>query len=269
MAKKEDELFKEWVQEVSSGLETEEEKRAFEVFSQSKAGRETLRGGMRRGEFDRRLNELHETRRQLETAEEALKSKSAELREWYEREAPKNSQLVEELNTLKSRLREVSGGDDDIPAAAATVAQSPYSKEELEAIKAKVAKVDMFDQNLPRLLGELAAITKKSLQEGFDVDPRDVIAYATKNRVDPFRAYEDLTYEARQEKFEKDREDERKKWKEEGRKEALSNLKSSPDHIRTPGPNVVDHLREDKAYPNRNERVGAAVRDFLEMGSVT
>lgn len=266
MARKEEELFKEWVGEVSSSLETEEERRAFETFSQSKAGRETLRGGMRRAEFDRRLNELHENRRQLEAAEEALKSKGSELRQWYETEAPKNEQLVAQLNELKSRLREVSG-DDDVPAASSTVAQLPYNKEEFDALKEKVKKIDLLDQNMPRFTGEMFSILKRSIQEGFDVDPRDVIAYASKNRVDPFRAYEDLTYEARQEKFETDRETEKKKWKEEGRKEALSNMKSSPDHIRTPGPSITDGLFEGKTFPNKQERVSAAVRDFLEMGS--
>lgn len=266
MAKKEEDLFREWVQEVSSGLETEEEKKAFEVFAASKAGRETLRGGMRRGEFDRRLNDLHETRRQLETAEEELKSKHAALKEWYDKEAPKNLRLSEELIALKAKLREFTD-DDDVPAAAATVAQMPYNKEEFEAIQEKLKKIDLFDANLPRLMGEMTSIVKKSIQEGFDVDPRDVIAYASKNRVDPFRAYEDLTYEARQEKFEQNRENELKKAREEGRREALSNLKSSPDHIRTPGPSVTDSLFEGKAFPTKRERVDSAVRDFLEMGS--
>jgi len=267
MAKKEEELYKEWIEEVSGKLKSEDEKRAFELFSNSDAGRETLRGGMRRAEFDRRLNELHETRRQLETAAEDLKSNDSAIREWYAKEKPKNEELVKELETLKSRLREFSD-DDAPPPSAQTFAQTPFSKEELEALKEKVKKVDLFDANLPRLQGEMFAIIKQSLKEGFDVDPRDVIAYATKNRVDPFRAYEDLTYEARQEKFEKDRDEALKKAKEEGRREALSNLKSSPDHMRTPGPSIVDRLQGTELYATKRERVDAAVRDFLE-GSTT
>lgn len=267
MAKKEEELYKEWVKEIESGLETDEQRNAFEIFKSTNAAREALRGGMRRGEFDRRLNELHETRRQLEAADEALKSKHEELNKWYQSEAPKNAALVEQLEELRSKLREF-GDEGNPPPSRETAAQLPFSKEKLEALEAKANKVDAIDQYLPRLTGEMFAIMKKSIQEGFDVDPRDIIQYAAKNRVDTWRAYEDLTMEARQEKFEKDREDEKKKWLEEGRKSALSSLRSSPDHIRTPGPNVVDLLKDEKTvFANKSDRVNAAVKEFLEMGA--
>ncbi len=263
MAKKEDELFKEWVADVQAGLDTEDEKKAFEVFSLSKAGRETLRGGMRRQEFDKRLNELHETRQQLEVADRVLKSKIQENKDWYDQEAPKNQALVQELNALKSKLREATG-EDDLPAAAATVAQQPFKNEDFEALK---KKMDLFDANLPRIMGDMAAIIKKSSDEKFDIDPREVIAYSIKHQVDPFRAYEDITHEARAERFEQDREEEKKKWIEEGRKEALKTIKSSPDHVRTPGPNIVDFLQKGEVPQTRNDRVAASVREFLEMGA--
>lgn len=264
MAKKEEEAFKEWVSELESKLKTDEEKSAFSVFSQSEAGRESLRGSMRRGEFDRRLNDLHETRQQLEVKEATLKNKHAELAQWYNEEAPKNQALVQELNTLKTKLREVTG-EDDIPAARATLAQGQPSKS--EDFSKLEQRLNLLDGNTPRLLGDMAAIVKRSIKEDFDIDPREVIAYSIKHQVDPFRAYEDITHEARAERFEKDRETEREKWKEEGKKEALKTIKSSPDHIRTPGPNVVDFLRGVDPPSTPRTRVDAAVRDFMEMGA--
>lgn len=262
MAKiKEEELFKDWVSEVSAGLETDDEKAAFEVFASSKAGRETLRGGMRRAEFDRRLNALHETNRQLETKEEILKDKSARLEQWYTEEAPKNQALVQELTSLKNKLKEATG--EEIPAAAATLNQGqPFKNEELDKLN---KRMDLLDGNMPRVLGDMTAIIKRSIKEDFDIDPREVIAYSIKHQVDPFRAYEDITHDARAERFEKDREAEREKWKEEGKKEALKTIKSSPDHIRTPGPNVVDFLRSIETPTNRRDRIDASVKDFMEL----
>ena len=263
MAKKEDELFKEWVTDVQSGLETEDEKKAFEVFASSKAGRETLRGGMRRQEFDKRLNEIHEQRNQLEVADRVLKSKIQENKEWFESEAPKNQALVQELNALKSKLREATG-EDDPPPAQQTVAQVPFKIEEYENLKKEFG---LLNANLPRVMGDMTAIIKRSIKEDFDIDPREVIAYSIKNQVDPYRAYEDLTHEARAERFEKDREKQLADAREEGRKEGLKTIKSSPDHIRTPGPNVVDYLRTIETPVNRRDRVDASVKDFLELTS--
>lgn len=266
MAKKEDDLFKEWVEEISGSLKTEEERKAFEVFSASDAGRETLRGGMRRKEFDRRLNDINEARRAVEAADEKLKSDAQAYKEWYDQEKPKNAALVQELTSLKAQLKDLTG--DDPPPSAQTVAQSPLNADYVKMLEDLNKKVEMFDKNLPRLHGDMSAIIKRSIQENIDIDPRDVIAYSIKHQVEPFRAYEDLTHDTRQERFEQERENEKKRWIEEGKKEALKTLKSSPDHIRTPGPSIVDYLQKDNTTPsNRNDRVSSAVKDFLELQS--
>lgn len=264
MAKREEELYQEWLKDVSSNLSSDEEKNAFATLLKNEsAAKEMLRGGMRRQEFDRRLNEVHEANRQLTAASESLKSDREKLKEWYSEQAPKNAALLEELTELKSKLREVTG-DDDPPPAQRTTEQLPSGL--VEKLQKLDQKVDLFDQNLPRFQADMFAIIKKSIKEDIDIDPREITAYSIKHQVEPFRAYEDLTHDIRLERFEQERESEKKKWIEEGKKEALRSIKSSPDHIRTPGPTIFDQLAKTETPQTRGERVNAALKDFYEMG---
>lgn len=264
MAKKEEELFKEWVADLEGKLKNDEERQAFAIYSKSEAGIENLRGSMRRAEFDRRLNTIHETQRQLEVSEATLKAERQRLEKWFNDEQPKNANLVAELSTLKSRLREFTDEDAPPPAAATAAQGLSIKNEDFERLS---KRLDLLDGNLPRVMGDMTAIIKRSLKEDIDIDPREVIAYSIKHQVDPFRAYEDLTHDTRAERFQKEREDSLAAAREEGRKDALKTIKSSPDHIRTPGPNVVDTLWKNEVPTNKHDRVAGAVKEFLEMGA--
>jgi hypothetical protein len=96
-------------------------------------------------------------------------------------------------------------------------------------------------------------------KNGFEVDPREIMKLSLQHGVAPWKAYEHLTAAERSKRYEKSRDDEKQKWIEEGRREAISSGNGSPDHINPSGPSVVDYLQEDHADTDRQSRVKNAI----------
>ena len=80
--------------------------------------------------------------------------------------------------------------------------------------------------------------------------------------VSPYKAYEHLTAAERAKRYEKEREDEKQKWIDEGRRQADSDNNGSPDHISTSGPSVVDYLQRSDADTTEKDH-GARVAGAL------
>jgi hypothetical protein len=255
MSRREDEKFAEWASDFERAL-PEDKRAAWRELANTDVAREELfRGTLRTRDYYTRLNEINER-------EQTVKKLQDELYAWYEEQLPKNEALLAERDLLRAQLDEVG---NEIPAAAGL--PGGLSTEDLASIKAKADKVDMLDKMLPDILGDIAAFTKDSIKEGFDVDPREVMRLSLQQGVRPYRAYETMTASERAKRYEKERDEERKKWFEEGRRAAGSASTGSPDHIQPSGPSAVDFLRDSsRGETSQHDRVRAAL-EALEAGS--
>jgi hypothetical protein len=256
VSKREDEKYEKWVEELSKQVD-EDEKEDFEKWSKTNFAKESYRGYLREQEFYRKLNELTEKTQKLEETK-------TELQEWFDAEKPKNAALIRERDELKSQLEEL--GVDGPPPAAAPTGLS-LSAEKLAELEAKAAKVDVLDRLIPAALGEMSLVLKDSIKNNFDIDPREVIKLSLEKSIEPYRAYEILTADERQKRHEAEREAEKKKWFEEGRRSAQAT--PSPDHLQPSGPSVLDYLAEtnkdaSKSVGDRTSRIASALKELSE-----
>jgi hypothetical protein len=222
VSKREDERFEAWKAEIRDKL-PEDQRAAFEALADSEVAREELfRGTIRQKDYYTRLNELT---------------------------------LIKERDMLRAQLEEL--GTDNPPEAG-----SPISTEELAALKAKIDEAEKLNKILPGVLSDQMAIAIDAVKNDFKVDPREVMKLSLQHGVAPYKAYEHLTASQRSERYQKAREEEKEKWKEEGRREAITSGNGSPDHISQTGPSVVDYLREDHKELDSQDRIAAAVARF-------
>jgi hypothetical protein len=229
MSKREDAAFKEWGEALAGEIEDSEQE-ALTAWLAMPIAREVFRGTIGQKELYRRMNEV-------ETQKREIADREVELNEWYETNAPVVEELAREKEELKAQLAKVSSGGPP-PAEGTGVT---FSKDELAAINAKVAKVDLLDKLIPSVLTDMGRVLKDSIKNNFDVDPGEVIQLSLKNRVEPWRAYLELTSEEREARAVTAKEEEKKRWFDEGRRSVTSN---SPDHFQPSGPSMVDFLQE-------------------------
>lgn len=254
MSRREDEKFEAWVEEVCEGLDAQKAE-AFRLFAESDAGRDMYRGTIRQNDYYTRLNEFNEEKKDFESERERLEARAEELEQWYETESPKNAALLKERDLLKKQLEEL--GSSNPPSAT-----SGISSEELATLKAQVEKAQQLDRMLPGVLADTLRVAIEAQKEGYEVDPAEVFRVSLQQGVRPYKAYEHLTHEARAKKYEAQREEERKKWVEEGRRAALSESNGSPDHFGSTQPSVVDFLQRkgsDEEEISHADRVRKAV----------
>lgn len=258
MSRREDDAYQAWVDELSKQV-SDEEKGTFEEWTKTASARETYRGYLREAEFHRRLNKLQEE-------QEELANTKAQLKDWFEEEKPKNEALLKERDELKKQLEEL--GIEGPPSAAATPGPT-VSAEKLAELEERAAKVEVLDRLIPAALGQIGKVVRDSIKDGFDIDIDEVIKLSLQQSIQPYRAYEILTADERRKRYEKDREDERKKWFEEGKRAAQAS--PSPDHLQPSGPSVVDFLQasnKDQAanaqFGDRASRVAAALKELEE-----
>lgn len=266
MSQREDEAYKQFLEEVKAKLPTELQSN-LDAIAGTEAGRELFRGGLRTSDYYKRLETLNTEKQQIQ--ETAARQKA-----WFDQAEPKVKRSVQEAEKLKAKLRALedkaadAGFDlDDVGEPkrgnGAPVAADSSFADELKELR---GKVDFYDKALPRVLGELTGIVKDSIRDNYDVDPIEVIRYSTERGVNPRTAFEQMTSEVREQRAQKALEEELDKAREEGRKEALSKLQG-PDRIRPAGPSIVDALQvKDAPAVGHNERVRDAVKDFMELG---
>jgi hypothetical protein len=208
VSKREDERFEAWKAEIRDKL-PEDQRAAFEALADSEVAREELfRGTIRQKDYYTRLNELNEEK-QVSTAErEKVEQFRDELYAWYDEEGPKNDALIKERDMLRAQLEEL--GTDNPPEAG-----SPISTEELAALKAKIDEAEKLNKILPGVLSDQMAIAIDAVKNDFKVDPREVMKLSLQHGVAPYKAYEHLTASQRSERYQKAREEEKEKWKED------------------------------------------------------
>lgn len=254
MGQVEDKEYEKWQREFRENLTSDEEKVAFDTLSKAEAAEKLFKApSFREKKFYTVLNDLNSRKRELE--------------EWYETNKPINEGLKAEKEALlkeRDELRAQLGtGGNPPPAANVAKSQPGVSQEDFEGMR---QKVDLMDKALPKLLGQWGTIVKTIAEERYDLDPQEVIDYSIQHRVDPYKAFEDLTYDERKKRFDSDRKKELDSAREEGRRKALGE-RSSPDVHRASGPSAVDILRSSdssKALTDPSQRKADAVKEFLE-----
>lgn len=160
------------------------------------------------------------------------------MAEWYESEEPIREALIKERDELRKQAAEKpkdGAGAGDPPNQFTGV-----SPEEFALIRAKAQKVDAMDKLLPKVLGDLGAVLQDATEQGFKVDPREVMHVAVKEGIEPYRAYEVLTADQREARAAETEKEQQKHWFEEGRRAALSG--DAPDHIPPTSPSMYDIL---------------------------
>lgn len=278
MSKREDEAYQIFLQEMKQQFP--DSAGALDAIAGTSFGREVYRSGLREDEFNRRLNTLTDEKRQFELdriqKQNELEAKNAELRDWFEREKPKNSMLEAERARLESELRgmkaEFVRNGLDVPEninQAISDASSRKSSVDADAVNELRARYDALDKGLPHMFAASIEIGRRLSEEKFQVNPADIIAHAARNNVDPLSAYEFVTKPQREAREAQRLEERLKAAREEGERAALSKIQGL-DRIRPSAPSVIDALRatgDNAPIVDRGARVDAAMRDFLELQS--
>lgn len=285
MSKKEDAAFEDWKKEILGSLKPENRAHFEALLTDDSEGvREHFRAGLREKEFYKRLNDMTEERRkfdqeqrELSDEKRAFEGKQQEILSWYEKEAPKNERLLREKELFAQQLRAAQeqlrnlGLEEEAKALGVesravqpNVSGESALEKEVAQLKATLANID---HNLPGYLAKQGTVYLKIAQEGWKVSPEEIVSYSTKNRVDPMVAFQELTKEERVEREASKLADLEKKWKEEGRKEAMAS-RPSPDRQRPSGPSVVDAIRGGQGLSDSRSRVSEAVSEFLAMENV-
>lgn len=247
MSKKEDAAYTEWLAEVKA--KSPDVAASLDEIAGTDAGRELFRGGLREADYYRRLNELSEAKRELET--EGAKQVS-----WWNEAKPAYDSAVAERDELKRRL-DVSNGAPPAPAPAAP-------SKDLEDLKSRVVAMD---QGYTQVMLGMFDAQQSALREGLPFEANKVLQEVYQHKVDPLTAFNRLSAPQREEKAKTMLKNELDKAREEGYKQALSKL-SGPDKVLRQGsPSLVDALRGqgDQALTDPAARRDAAVRDWLEM----
>lgn len=261
-----EEQYKAWVKEVEADL-AEDQKAHFQALVNSEAGQKVFGGHLREADYYKRLNEHNAEKQKFE-------QEKTQMYSWYEQEAPKVERTLKEKQALEKRLQDYERQlaeqgfiDPEAVGASSAVRADAVKREELEAIRQEnQRRLQLFDQALPHLLGDIGDVMYRSLSEGYKVNPKEVIKYALENKVDPNRAFEELTADERRTRDAKRQEEELKKAREEGRREAMSKF-PTPDVHRPSGPSVVDNLQDPNYKPlSQRDRVNDAVKEFLSTG---
>lgn len=254
MSKKENEDFGAWVEEVIGSFPADKQDLAREVLNSDVSRDRFFRGTIRQDDYYRRLNELNEERKELESTKDELAS-------FYEEQLADQEALIAERDLLKAKLAERSG---DPPPAAGIPG---FSTEDLAALKAKADKIDALDKIMPAVMADMAAVQYDAIKNNFDYDPREVMRLSLQHGTEPYKAYEYLTKDQRQNRYEEAQKKERDKWIEEGRRQALSAKNGSPDQLPHSGPSVFDRLQgKDTPESTHQSRVAAALQGMLEVG---
>lgn len=253
---KEDVAYQNWLKEIEGKL-PEDIRENFKAVTTSDAGKELFRGVSRREDYNRRVNEVEAERQRLTG--------------WWNDEKPKNERLAAELARKDERisnyertLKELGLLDGAPTPGGQSPAAAVVKKEDLDQVEKKWAeRVAQIDRAFPSVIGEISEVIYKSAKEGYNVSPKEVIAHALENNIPIPQAFSTLTEVEREKRSADALEKERAKWKEEGRKEALSKL-STPAQIRPAGPTILDTLRDKDFHSDSNSRVSAAMKDFMD-----
>lgn len=276
MKKKTEAEFKAWQEDVRSKLPVGLKGKFDELVADEEVGLNIFGGYQREADYYKRLNEMQEAQRQVEknqgllgAAVQKFAADVTSVKDWYETEAQKNENLLNENEQLKglvnaARAKMAEYGLEDLTPGTPQVGHSQAAdarlREEHEALKQYVIGMD---RAVPQVLRQALKVAVKGIKEGYDFDPDQLFDYTQQNRVDLPTAFDRLTADQRATRVQKEQEEALAKAKEEGRREALSRS-ASPDRF---GPQAVARIAEIQSSKPTNsmDRVRSAVEAFYEQ----
>lgn len=262
MSAKEQAEYQKWLEEVKQEY-PEDLREALDKLAAVDTTKELFyRGTIRQKDYYTKLNKLANEKREVE-------SKATKMEEWYQNEAlPEYNRMENELKKAEAerqklllKVKELGIEDEvgNLPTRADI--RNADSIKEVEQLKAQLQAID---RALPSILSEMTSVQHKVLSEKWDVDPTDVLNLSMQKNIKPTAALEEMISVQREERKEKEMEALKKKWMDEGRKDALAKNPGSPDRLRPSGPTVVDALRNTSSKANGSV-VDDAVKQFLEL----
>lgn len=268
MAKKSDQdAFKAWVEQVSSKLPEEKKKLLESVVGDDVLSKEVFSGFMGEKFLYTRLNEVKGEEARIANERAQLAAQAGQIKGWYDSARPEYESALAQKVAYEKYLEEL-GVNPELALKGEKVPVKTTNRER-EADDELSERLDRMDYNLPPLLGAMGRIIQRSIKDNIDVDPNEILQYSIKNHVTPYQAYDELTFEARKERAEKERAAEleaaTKKAREEGKREALAQTQSL-DHVRPQGPTIFDTLNAEKPK-DPTKRVDAAIQAFREIQS--
>jgi hypothetical protein len=255
--------YQEWIKEVAAKV-PDEQKASFEAIVGS-VGMDLFGGHLREKEFHRRLNEVADERRELESQRAAFAQDVNSMDSWFNEEAPKNQRLIAERDRLKTeatllRERLETLGLEEEPTPRVKSARSDDTSAIEKEIQALKHRITAMDQALPAMLGDYGVALLEAQKEGVNVDPRQMIAISMERSVPLPQAYQMLTYEERSKRQEKAQEEALAKAREDGRREALSQ-RGSPEFMKPSGPTVTQLLQKPLTSEDRINEAVAMYRE--------
>ncbi len=284
MSKREDGEYQKWLDDLKR--DNPDLAANLDALAATEAGKELFRGNAKREpEFYRRLNEYNEKEKELQAENAKFTQKQREFEEivkqqneWYESAKPTVDVLksrAAEADVLQAKLEAVQKKLNDLgvqmpvdspttPNPAPRSAGEDILLKQLEEIQQRQR---MMDQAFPQVMGEFLSVVHRAQKEGFDVDPREVLATVYKDKVTPSQAYENMTRDERDKRSQEKYATDLKNAKEEGAREALSKL-NGPDRLSLNAPSIVEALRGGDAQSaifDTQKRRDAAVQDWLEI----
>lgn len=264
MAKKKTEKeYQEWIEDVM-GKMPEELQPHLKQIAESPVGMELFGGHLREQEFHRRLSEINEARKAVDTERQALETGRtslandvARVESWVKTEVPKFNKMRAERDALKAQLAEFLG-EEPTPGGLVKTNNTESNDELMNEVQRLRQQVAYFDATVPAVLADFGTVLYQAQKDGFEIDPRQLIDHSMQKTGSLTRSFEELTADQRKAREEKRYKDEIEKAKEEARREILSQS-PTPDRFRLPGPTPAE-LRP--APKTQDERVGAAVAEW-------
>ncbi len=276
MSKREDGEYQKWLDDLKR--DNPDLAANLDALAATEAGKELFRGNAKREpEFYRRLNEYNEKEKELQAEKAKFEEIVKQQNEWYESAKPTVDVLksrAAEADILQAKLEAVQKKLNDLgvqmPVDESTKAPAPRSAGEdilLKQLEEIQQRQRMMDQAFPQVMGEFLSVVHRAQKEGYDVDPREVLAAVYKDKVTPSQAYENMTRDERDKRAQEKYATDLKNAKEEGAREALSKL-NGPDRLSLNAPSIVEALRGGDAQSaifDTQKRRDAAVQDWLEI----
>lgn len=265
MAAKDDAAYTSWLEEEFLPTVPEDKR---DLLKEALSANEKAKGGfLRQSDYTRKTKELADVRKEAERVLERAKKVDA-YDQWYETHAkPTVLGYQAEVARLKKAVAELGGGtaeegggDDKTP---------PDLLKRLEEAERRVALVDSGALNTITAMTNLAI---RAAREGFDFDAEELLEKASRNKVSPITAYEEMTRPMREEKEKKAMEERLKKAEDAGYRKALSKL-SSPDVSRNdenvPTLDILFGAKQPAngtAVQTESARLAEALKVFHEAG---
>lgn len=272
MAKKIELTGEDLINEFTSGLPSEQVEALKQVLAYEPVQQKIRDGYLRQSEFSRRMDELREEQKKLETQQE-------ESRRYYESQVALSHNNKAEYDRLLAEKEELeaklAGGtqsttDWSYSYGGQTVSEDYVPKSVLEKRIADLNKQheEMLlntQNNAINLMAKMTNLAQKHYAEfGEPLDTNELTKFAINNNIPLETAYERSTSERRSEVLERKHAEAIQKAREDGAREALSKHNLPVVDNR---PKEIHALRPPKDIPKtREERVARALEEFQAIG---